>query len=324
MTTMNHANLSLLRSNLNSSLLERHDAIDAMLMAALAGEHVVLLGPPGTGKSLLARNLARALGGSYFETLLTRFSSPEDLIGPVSLSGLQNDTYRRVLDGRIGTCDVAFVDEVFKSNAGTLNAMLAILNERVIHDEGKAKKIPLKICVAASNELPRGEEGLEALWDRFIVRVPVEYVKLAESRVRMMIEVLPEVPADSFPLDALEACSSEAMALPFADDCAGDFMVLLMKLKEKGVVVSDRRLVKLSKLLRASAYLQGSASCSSEHFDLLLDALWDRPEQRPEIAAILAASSAPEVTETQTPEVMTERSAFGGARARGRPRERHG
>jgi hypothetical protein len=123
-------------------------------------------GSPGTAKSALVRAIAQAFGGSYFERLLTKFSTPEELFGPISLKALEQDRYERVTAGKLPEAEFAFVDEVFKANSAILNSLLTAMNERLFHNDGAPAQMPLVSLFGASNELPEGKE-LEALFDRF-------------------------------------------------------------------------------------------------------------------------------------------------------------
>src|SRR6476646_691222 len=139
------------RTELVAAFPERETVIDGALAATVAGEHVLLLGPPGTGKSALVRALAAVFQGRYFEALLTKFSTPEELFGPISLKALEQDRFERVVAGKLPEAEFAFVDECFKANSAILNSLLTLINERVFHNDGQPVKVPLVTMFGASN-----------------------------------------------------------------------------------------------------------------------------------------------------------------------------
>ncbi len=167
-----------LLSEFENSFKERSEEISGAFLAILSGEHVLFLGPPGTAKSLLTRKVCEAIeGGSLYYYLLTRFTTPDEIFGPLSLKALQQDEFSRRIEGYLPTAHIAFLDEIFKANSSILNSLLTILNERKFHNGLKVLDIPLLSVFGASNELPEKEESLEALYDRFLFRYFVSYVQ---------------------------------------------------------------------------------------------------------------------------------------------------
>src|SRR5512140_636166 len=182
--------LRRLRDELTQTFLERGEVIDGALAALLAGQHVLLIGPPGTAKSMLADELCHRLDGAhYFQWLLTKFSTPEELFGAVSLRSLENDEYRRVTTHKLPEAHIAFLDEVFKANSSILNSILTLMNERRFHNGREPMEVPLVTLFGASNELPE-EDELQALYDRFLLRFVVGYIA-DEFRFLRMLQSLP-------------------------------------------------------------------------------------------------------------------------------------
>jgi MoxR-like ATPase len=151
---------------LESSFLGKEEVIRLMLISTIAGEHAVLIGPPGTAKSALIRMFARLLQARYFEYLLTRFTEPNEIFGPVDIAAFREGRYQRRVEGMLPESEIVFLDEVFKSNSAILNALLTLLNERRYTSGGTVLKCPMLSCFGASNEVPT-DETLTAVFDRF-------------------------------------------------------------------------------------------------------------------------------------------------------------
>jgi MoxR-like ATPase len=275
--------LRTIRDGLLTGLVERDVAIRLALIASLAGEHLLMLGPPGTAKSLVARRLHMAFDeATYFERLLTRFTVPEELFGPLSIKGLEEDRYERLTDKYLPTASIAFLDEIFKANSAILNALLTILNEREFDNGTRRDKTPLIAVIGASNELPEGEE-LDALFDRFLLRLHVGPVSKGAFRdlLRLRGHAAPEVPSEAR-LTAADVLAVEAASVSVV--VPEDVEAMLCDLREwctaEGIEVSDRRWRKVVKLLQVSALTNGRRAVSIWDCWLLQHCLWDEAEQR--------------------------------------------
>jgi len=280
---------------LERGLVERETETRLLLLAACCGEHLLLLGPPGTAKSELGRRLsALCEGGQFFERLLTRFSVPEELFGPLSMKGLENDEYVRKIDGYLPSANVAFVDEIFKANSAILNSLLTILNERLFDNGSERVDVPLLCLVGASNELPESEE-LDALYDRFLLRSSVEQV--SAGGLGKLLSLGGEAAIGSKANDHGGVSTSDTRLKPedFANiryeaaaetevptnviELITDLRTFLQDKCEPPVYVSDRRLLKAVQMLRVAAYTNNRDEVSEFDTLLLVNVLWQRPNE---------------------------------------------
>src|SRR5258705_4251291 len=205
--------LKRIREELKQTFLERADLIDGALAALLSAHHLLIIGPPGTAKCMLADGLCRRIeGADYFQWLLNRFTTTEEIFGAVSLKALEQDDYRRVTARKLAEAHIAFLDEIFKSNSSILNAILTLINERLFHNGKEVARVPLLTLFGASNELPEDDE-LMALYDRFLLRFVVGYIA-EDFRFLRMLQAAPAAERTTLTLAELGAMQSEARALP--------------------------------------------------------------------------------------------------------------
>jgi MoxR-like ATPase len=276
------AKLARIREELNRMFLERADLIDGALVALLSRSHVLLIGPPGTAKSMLAEELCtRIEGASYFQWLLTRFSTPEEIFGAVSLKGLEEDDYRRVTAHKLPEAHIAFLDEIFKANSSILNALLTIINERIFHNGRERVPVPLITMFGASNELP-DEEELTALYDRFMLRFMADYIT-EDFRFIKMLEGAQPASRTTLTFVELEEMVAAARGVTMPGALLGEIAELRHALAREQIVVSDRRWKNSLAVMRAHAALMGRGESSEDDLMFLAHVLWKDPEERPKV-----------------------------------------
>ena len=285
------------RKELASALIERDDEVDLILTALVCNEHPLLVGPPGTAKSLLLDSLMAWTSGRRFTALLTKFTTPDELFGPISVQGLKEDKYRRVTTNKLPEAHLAFLDEVFKASSAILNTLLRVLNERVFENgDGSLAKVPLLLCLSASNEWPDSQEGgreLLAVFDRYLFRKTVRPI-LSQAGRQRLLWVRDHAPrlSTSITPEEIQKARLDAMSLPWSDEARRALEAILKELAKEGIQPGDRRQFKSVSAAQAFAYLNGAAEVEPEHLEILASVLWDSPEEQPQKCASVIAKVA--------------------------------
>ena len=272
---------------LKTRFVERDEVIDLIALATVAGEHLFLFGPPGTAKSALIRHFALAVDGRYFEYMLTRFSEPNEIFGSVDIARLRDGVVATVTTGMLPEAEFAFLDELFNANSAILNNLLTVLNERVYRRGAETHRLPLLSLFSASNHLPE-DDALKALFDRFLLRCHVDNLR-REAMPRLLragweLERAAPAPAvvSADDLRALGALVLDVNLEPIREL----YMEVIFKVRDLGIALSDRRAVKVLKLLAASAVLCGRSAVEAS--DLwVLRYVWDRAEQITPLRALV-------------------------------------
>jgi MoxR-like ATPase len=279
--------MAAIRDELSAQFFERAEVIRALMTALLAGQHSLLLGPPGAAKSELARALCgRIVGGNYWEILLGAYTDPKRIFGPIDVGALMRGEYSQVFAGRATQADIAFIDEIFKCGQGALNEMLGYLNERLYHPENGGPPIscPLLAAVTASNELPPAGQDSAAFFDRLMVRLEVVYIEDPANRRALLRSGagragLPQ--GTTVALDDLRhAIEDEVPGVDVPDGILDAMVKLGTALRQRGLFCSDRRWRQSVRLLQAGAYLDGRDQVSDTDLDILRHVLWDSTADR--------------------------------------------
>ena len=274
--------INRIRDELDAFFLERTSVVRGALAALVAGEHVLVIGPPGTAKSMLAEQICRRIDGAgYFQWLLTKFTTPEEIFGAVSLKGLSEDLFRRVTRFKLPEAHIAFLDEIFKANSSILNSLLTLINERCFHNGNERVDVPLKTLFGASNELPE-EDELLALYDRFLLRYLVDYIGEDFRFIKMITGETPEA-GTTLSLAELDALRAAAAEVTVDTTVVERITELRRVLREKGIIASDRRYRRAVGLLKAGALLAGRDHVAEDDLLLLEDVLWSKPEERGDV-----------------------------------------
>ena len=279
---------------MNNLFVERDELIKIMQLAIATGTNLLMLGPPGTAKSAITYELCgRIENANYFQWMLNKTSDPSEVFGPFSVKEMENDKFLRITTGKLPEAHIAFMDEVFKSNAPTLNALLTIMNEHIFYNDGKPQPVPLISMFGASNEPPE-DETLDAMYDRFIFRMNVQYIHDAANKKRMHSNyidgragLLGLAAKTTISLAELQTLQQAAKAVKVPKDVINKFIRLINDLDRQAIHVSDRRQNECFKIMQGSAVLRGSNVVGLDDFKSLIYVLWEKEEHIPLIESAI-------------------------------------
>lgn len=290
---------------MTEGIYEKEHIMSMALLSAIAGESVFLLGPPGTAKSLVARRLKLVFkNAKAFEYLMSRFSTPDEIFGPVSISKLKSeDKYERLVEGYLPDAEIVFLDEIWKAGPSIQNALLTAINERIFKNGAETQKLPMKALIAASNELPAEDEGLEALWDRFLVRIVSNCISNENAFYKMVREKSnadPVIPEQLLITDEVyRSWQSSITDVVIPDEICHVITAIRKSLKDEmknedfspmDYYISDRRWKKAFHLMQASAWLNNRNTVEVTDCMLLIHCLWNKTQTIPKILEIVPSA----------------------------------
>lgn len=278
-------NIRKIKNDFGSCFFEREEEINGALLSILSGENILFLGPPGTGKTLLAEKICDSIeGGEFFYHLLTRFTTPDEIFGPLSIKALENDKFERKTEDYLPSSHIALLDEIFKANSSILNSLLTLINERKFHNGSQVIDVPLLSVFGASNELPEEDENLEALYDRFLFRYDVAYIQSKKNFKSLLYGDSEDFePSVRITIDQIKMLQEKAHKRPVENDVDLIIFELRKQFNESGVFISDRRWKKIFKVLKVAATASGNNTVNRTMALIMQHMLWDTPEQKEEI-----------------------------------------
>ena len=299
MMNPNLRKLAEIRDALNSKFYEREKQVEGILVALLSRQHMLMIGPAGTAKSALSVELAKIVKGTtYFQWLLTRFSTPEEVFGPLSLKDLEKGVYKRVTTTKMPEAHLVFLDEIFKANSAILNSLLTLINERLFYNDGSPVQVPLMSVIGASNEYPEEGEGLEALFDRFLLRFEIDFIADETNFVSMMKGVGQTQEMPSITKEELTQLQLLTDKVIIPDEVYEALSRIRLELRDEGIRPSDRRFKQSLSVLQAKALLNQRQVVNVDDIEILENALWETVDQISTVSNVIRNHSQNVVTQT--------------------------
>lgn len=306
MSAKKNANLVVTKNNVAAPLVavgeavkqnckEREDVVRGLQIALICKENILLIGPPGTGKSMVASQFCSALNGTFFQILLDKQTTKDEVVGSVAVEKLVQGKFEREKKGSVLDADIAFFDEVFKCNSSTLNANLSIMNERIFTERGVAQKLRLQSVVAASNELPEGRE-LAAFDDRLPLRYDVQPVEDDDNFIAILTR-RGQVEVPKIAVEQLAVIQQAVQVMAYDEAGQADGLEMMRNLKRafsnEGLYISTRKWQKAWDIVCANTLLSGRYEVIAEDLEILEHALWSKPEERKTVKRLIAKITNP-------------------------------
>ena len=295
--------IQTLLKSLTEGLYERNEAMQLALLSVVAGESIFLLGPPGVGKSLIARRLKYAFkDGVSFEYLMSKFSTPDEIFGPISIKKLkEEDKYERLTDRYLPGANIVFLDEIWKAGPAIQNALLTILNEKIYRNGEQDIPIAVRGIITASNEIPPPRDNLAPIWDRFLIRLQMDNIKQFKHFLDMITDTK-DVYHDHIPQDhklsneELDQWSDQIDAVAIPAEVLNTIQLVKVNIDQYDqkpnsidfpLAIFDRRWKKIVRLMRTSAFLNGRSTVNLMDCFLMVHCLWSRPDQKSMVEEII-------------------------------------
>ena len=290
--------LLAIEQELNTVFVERHEAIRGIIISAISRTNILFLGSAGIGKSALINQWnKRIVNGRYFSWLLTKFTTPEEIFGPPSIHGLENEKHYRVLRNKLADPETttAFLDETFKGNSSILNSLLTVLNERIFYNDGLPVPLNLVTVAGASNEIPEAEDGLDAFFDRFLLKFHLKPIQESSNFVKMLkSNALNEPPVNTITLDELKQAQVEREQIIIPEIIYGHLVKLRESLRKEGISVTDRTFKISLGVIQAEAWLNGHNEVLSTDLEIFKHICWTKPDQEKNVHGLILELISPE------------------------------
>ena len=304
--------LHTISTQLNDFFVERDEEIHGLLLAGLTGSNIIFLGSPGIAKSLLITSFSKLMGNAkIFKKLVNKYTIPEELFGPFKIAELRNNVFERNIEDTLVDADIGFLDEVFKANSGILNALLDIMNEREFRNGTKILKVPLKFLAGASNEIPEEDDGLAAMYDRFLLKFMSNPIIEDSNFLQMINSTVPNY-TPIISMDELRAVQKDINAVTMSAEIGALFNALRNKLRSEGLAATDRTYRNSINILKAEAYLNDRNFIDSQDFEVLKHVLWTDPDKRRQVYSLILEIANPIMKEIEElyDEALTMQSEY--------------